>query len=54
MVRTKKVDKLYYRGGRLHHEAKGKGPRKRPLAYRGKGAKTERRSARSRKRRERG
>jgi hypothetical protein len=49
MVRTKRVDKLYYRGGRLHHEVKGKGSRKKSLPFRGKGAKVERRGQKRRK-----
>ena len=50
----KRVDKLYYRGSRSHHQINTHSAPKAYMPYRGKGAKIERRSARSRARRARG
>jgi hypothetical protein len=51
MEKPKRIDKLNYRGSRTHHEVEARHPHKAVLPFRGKGAKTERRSAASRSRR---
>jgi len=47
----KRIDQLYFRGSRSRQEVPAKSPHKAVLPFRGKGAKRERRSAASRKRR---
>lgn len=52
--RPRRIDPLYLRGSRSRQEAPTRHPRKVVLPFRGKGAKTERRSVASRKRRKGG
>jgi hypothetical protein len=46
----KRIDRLYYRGSRLRHEAAPRHARKAVMTFRGKGSKVERRQKKRKKR----